>query len=79
MKAINAARMVEIKNLEIELQSQLGVKEVMQQQLELQLQTVSSQEKLNDALDKQAKLRAQAESVARGKGTQLSKGKELEL
>ena len=79
MKAINAARMVEIKNLEIELQSQLGVKEVMKQQLELQLQTVSSQEKLNDALDKQAKLRAQAESVARGKGTQLSKGKELEL
>jgi|TARA_B100000085_G_scaffold10298_1_gene8953 hypothetical protein len=79
MKALNTARMVEIKNLEIELESKLGIKKVEEEQLQLELKTVASQEKLNDALATQAKLRAQAENVARGRGKQLSKGKELEL
>ena len=79
IKAIAEQRALEIKEQEIAL-SQLN--SILQRDIDrfnLSLKTVAAQEKLNKTLDETATLRAKAENVARGRGQQLSKGKELQL
>ena len=79
IKAIGEQRALEIKEREIALSQLNSIKQVEIDQFNLQLKTVAAQEKLNKTLDETATLRAKAENVARGRGQQLSKGKELQL